>query len=620
MLRCPDPGCGLVNRPNSRFCARCGRPLNAASQAPDIGANGEGGWSILRSGHLMLGGAYRILEPLGKGGMGALYLAADTAAFDRKCVIKELIDYYNPADPEETRQAQARFETEARLLAELNHPGIPRIYTYFSEAGRHYIVMEYVEGDICEQGVTHVDAAGRTVPARPLPPEVVIRHAIRVCRVLEYLSDRPTPVIHHDIKPANLIVERTSGDVRLVDFGTARIHTRRLLPGEQPALFGTPGYAAPEQYQGNSDPRSDVYSLAATVYHLLTDDDPGDHPFQFPQMDSLPATLADVLGRALRLEGNRRSTVFEFRQGLEAWLIPEGAGRPFVFRSGGVAHTTEDLVALADRYWADARAHLAAGDFQRWFRERNRHDLAAKAESARLEAGENADAALEAFLQRLNPRLAPPRPAVEPTALDLYVGRTRPVTAQLTVRNQGRGYVQAVLSASVPWLHFEPAQVGCLANQEVPVTVSLDPSRLSFRRDHQAVIACTPARGARMSVAVSARFNLAWELLRRLHAGLRVVALRAGLGVRQGWSLWRRTTGSLTKSRAGLAVLVAETVLLDVLLVALWWLWYDLPSDALSLVLAFFQALPLAAVTVFVLPALVFVGGAIIWQLVKRQT
>lgn len=564
-------------------------------------------------------GAYRILEPLSKGGMGALYLAADTAAFDRKCVIKELIDYYNPADPEEARQAQTRFETEARLLAELNHPGIPRIYTYFSETGRHYIVMEYVEGDIVEQGVTHIDAAGRTVPARPLPHETIIRHAIRVCRVLEYLADRPTPVIHHDIKPANLIVERTSGDVRLVDFGTAKIHTRRLSPGEQPTAFGTQGYAAPEQYQGGSDPRSDVYSLAATVYHLLTDDDPGDHPFQFPHLDTLPAVLADLLGRALRLEANRRSTAFEFRQGLEAWLIPEDDARPFVFRSGGVAHTTEDLVALADRYWVDARAHLAAGDFQRWFRERNRHDLAAKAESARLETGDNPDAALEAFLQRLNPRLASPRPTVEPLSLDLYVGRTRPVTAQLTVRNEGRGYAQAALSASVPWLRFEPVQVGCLANQEVPVTVSLDTSQLPFRHDNQAVIACTPARGARMSVAVSARSSLTWELLRRFQVWLRRIAGRTGQGVKQGWALWRRTTGSLAKSRTGLIILAAEAILLDVLLVALWWLWYGLSPDALSLVLAFLQTLPLAALAILVLPALAFVGGAIIWHLVKRQ-
>jgi serine/threonine-protein kinase len=154
--------------------------------------------------------------------MGALYLAADTGAFERRCVVKELLDYYDPSDPDEARQAQARFEREARLLAELSHPGIPRIYSYFSEAGRHYIVMEYIEGENLERALTHVDADGRTVAARPLAPEEVVRHAVRICRVLEYLAERPTPVIHHDIKPANLIVDRTSGEVRLVDFGTAQ--------------------------------------------------------------------------------------------------------------------------------------------------------------------------------------------------------------------------------------------------------------------------------------------------------------------------------------------------------------------------------------------------------------
>ena len=115
MLRCPKAGCGQLNRPTARFCVRCGHPLR------------EVRWSTLRAGHLLRGGAYRILGPLGKGGMGALYLAADTAAFDRQCVIKELLAYYDATDPAEARQAQARFEAEARLLAELSHPGIPRI-------------------------------------------------------------------------------------------------------------------------------------------------------------------------------------------------------------------------------------------------------------------------------------------------------------------------------------------------------------------------------------------------------------------------------------------------------------------------------------------------------------
>ena len=359
----------------------------------------------------MRGGAYRILEPMGKGGMGALYLAADSGAFGRKCVVKELLDYYDPTDEEEARQAQARFETEARLLAELSHPGIPRIYSYFTEAGRHYIVMEYIEGDTLERGVTHVDFMGHTVAARPLPLEEVVRHAIRVCRVLEYLAAQPTPVIHHDLKPANLIVDRSSGEVRLVDFGTARTPTRwatltRLQQGRT-VLFGTAGYAAPEQYQNRSDPRADVYAMAATAYHLLTDDDPGEHPFQFPEMDSLPGPLADALGRALRPEVGRRSTAQEFRQALEAWLIPEDGGLPFVFRGGGVAQTTSELVSLCDRHWAEARQHLAGGDFEHWFRARNRHDLVAKTRSSRLEP--DADAALEAFLRRLDPRLATPR-------------------------------------------------------------------------------------------------------------------------------------------------------------------------------------------------------------------
>jgi serine/threonine protein kinase len=308
MLACPEPGCGHLNRPSARFCEKCGQLLR------------QDRWTPLREGHLMRGGAYRILEPLGRGGMGALYVAADTGAFDRRCVVKELLDYYDPTDLVEARKAQDRFETEARLLAELSHPGIPRIYSFFTEAGRHYIVMEYIEGETLEAAVSHLDHLGRSVPARPLPAEEVVRHAIRVCRVLEYLASRPTPVIHHDIKPANLIVDQTSREVRLVDFGTAQSRTRwatqaRLGKGVS-SLFGTEGYAAPEQFQGRSEPRSDIYALASTVYHLLTYDDPGDHPFQFPKMGTLPESLADAQGPALRPEVRRRSTALELRHRL----------------------------------------------------------------------------------------------------------------------------------------------------------------------------------------------------------------------------------------------------------------------------------------------------------------
>jgi serine/threonine protein kinase len=611
MQPCPEPGCDHLNRPSARFCEKCGRALR------------EQRWSPLPAGHMMRGGAYCILEPLGRGGMGALYLAADKGAFDRKCVVKELLDYYDPTDPDEARQAQARFETEARLLAELSHPGIPRIYSYFSEAGRHYIVMEYIEGETLERAVTHVDPLGQTVAARPLPREEVVRHAIRVLRVLEYLADQPTPVIHHDLKPANLIVDRHSGEVRLVDFGTARTRTRwaaqaRLQQGAS-TLFGTEGYAAPEQYQGFSDLRSDVYALAATVYHLLTNDDPGEHPFQFPLLATLPGPLDEALSRALHLEVGRRSAASEFRQGLEAWLIPEDGAQPFVFRSGAVANTTGELVALCDKHWPEARRHLADGDFDRWFRDRNRHDLVARAQSARLEP--DADAALEAFLRRLDPRLPPPRLVVEPQNLDFgYVAqrdrgtqRSTMASRRLTVRNEARGYAQASLSASVPWLAVEPVQVGCPVGVQVLVTISVDAVSLPLRREQQAVITCTPSRGTRISIPVTLRMNLTREILRRLSARLRPLFYAMWQGGLQGLSLWMRTFRSLVRSRIGLGVLLGEALLLAALMVVLWSIWGAGSPDPLALVGVFVRALPLAVLAACLLPALALMcGGAIL--------
>jgi serine/threonine protein kinase len=555
--------------------------------------------------------------------MGALYLAADTGAFDRKCVVKELLDYYDPSDSEEAAKAQARFETEGRLLAELSHPGIPRIYSYFSESGRHYIVMEYIEGETLELAVTHVDQLGRERAARPLPSEEVVRHAIRVCRVLEYLADQPTPVVHHDVKPANLIIDETSKEVRLVDFGTAQASflkpTRNPRAKGATTLFGTAGYAAPEQHQGKSEPRSDVYALAATTYHLLTNDDPGDHPFHFPVLDTLPGALADALDRALRLEVGRRSTAKEFRHALEAWLIPEDVAQPFVFGSGAVAHSTEELVSLCDQHWAQARQHLKSGDFDRWFRAQNRHDLVSKAKSARLERDD--DAALEAFLRRLNPRLRAPRLTVEPGSLDFgLVGRGANPKRRLTVRNETRGYGQVVLQASVPWLRLEPDAVGCLAGSEVFVIASVDVDALALRRDHQAVLACVPTRGARISIPVTGRLNLVREVLQRAGTALATAGRLTVQGARQGLGLWTKTFRSLLRSRYGPWVLLAETLLLAAVMVALWLSWRSETPTLLVLVRTFLQALPLALVAVYVLPALAFVGGAVVWQTRKAWT
>jgi serine/threonine protein kinase len=535
--------------------------------------------------------------------MGALYVAADTAAFDRPCVVKELWTYYDVSDPEEARKARDRFEAEGRVLANLSHPGIPRIYSYFSEAGRHFIVMEYIEGETLETAVTHHASAGQEVPARPLPAETVVRHAIRVCRVLEYLERQQPPVVHNDIKPANLIVEAHSGEVYLVDFGTAK---RRALKGTQglpgPAassIYGTEGYAPPELYQGRTDPRSDVYALAATLYHLLTDDDPREHPFRFPVVSSLPRGLSGALDRALRPEPTRRSTALELRQALEGWLVPENGGQPFVFRSGAVAYTAEDLVGLAEQYWEEAREHLQRGDFETWFRARNRHDLVAKSASARLEG--DPDASLEAFLVRLDPRLPPPEMKVRPEELNFgALTRDQVLGRSLTFENVGRGYGRVRVQASVPWVRVEPEAVGCRAGGSAQVIVRVNAGAVPVGRHHGAILTCTPNRGGRLSVPVQVQTPLGREAARRLVLAARQATPAMGRGVRQGVELAASWLAWLVRLRVGWIGLGTSFLVLTVALFLLWS--GGLPDDWDQVPGLLLRSAPLALAGLFLVP------------------
>jgi serine/threonine protein kinase/WD40 repeat protein len=305
------PACGKPNRSGANFCAVCGAALTIGTQR-------------LQPGQILRNGDYRVVRPLSKGGMGAIYLAENLQAFGRPCVIKEMLDYFDPTNPTQAANARKRFEDEARTLAQLHHPGIPDIQAYFSEGGRNYIVMEYVEGVSLDQAVTRVNASGQTLVGQRQPPEQIVRYGIQLCEILEYLSRLSPPVIHHDIKPANIIVDKNTGSARLVDFGTARARLTAQPGGkvglQRSSIYGTEGYAPPEQYSGQSEPRSDVYALAATLYHLLTDDDPGAHPFKFPRLTGLPLDLGPVLEKALEPSVGRRITAAELRQVLAAVL------------------------------------------------------------------------------------------------------------------------------------------------------------------------------------------------------------------------------------------------------------------------------------------------------------
>jgi len=226
---------------------------------------------MLRSG-TVLQNRYRIIRQIGGGGQALVYLAEDTNLGSLRA-IKELTPDPN-ASPQERQAAYDQFQREARILTELNHPNLARVWDHFRVGGNAYLVMDYIDGQTLEEIMEQ--AAGF------LPEAAVLRWAGQLCDVLDYLHKQQPPIIFRDLKPSNVMLDR-SDTVKLIDFGIVRF----FKPGKttDTLRMGTMGYAPPEQYegQGQTDARSDIYSLGATLHHLLTRRDPTQHPpFSFP--------------------------------------------------------------------------------------------------------------------------------------------------------------------------------------------------------------------------------------------------------------------------------------------------------------------------------------------------
>ncbi|HEV8370675.1 MAG TPA: protein kinase [Pyrinomonadaceae bacterium] len=209
----------------------------------------------------ILQGRYNIVRQLGQGGMGTVYEAVDQR-LDTTVALKETFF----AD----ERLRKQFEREARLLARLHHPALPRVSDHFSEGEGQFLVMQYIPGDDLSEMMTQKRG--------PFPADQVLTWADQLLDALDYLHTQEPQIIHRDIKPQNLKLT-ARGQIILLDFGLAKGQAGEISRVTTAAsIFGyTPNYAPLEQIQGlGTDSRSDLYSLAATTYHLLTGTKPPD--------------------------------------------------------------------------------------------------------------------------------------------------------------------------------------------------------------------------------------------------------------------------------------------------------------------------------------------------------
>ena len=292
--------CGADNPADNKFCKDCGNSLQ-----------GEGTGKL--NPDTMLEGRYIIVKTIGRGGMGAIYLALDTRLNHMPVAIKEMSTQALQGD---LQAAIAAFQKEASLLISLRHPALPVIRDFFSRSeSRWYLVMDYIEGRNLKE---IVDQRG------PIPEAEVLDWAEQLCDILDYLHSQNPPIIFRDMKPSNIMLT-PQGQIKLIDFGIAR-HFRQGSTADTSA-YGSHGFAAPEQYgQNQTDPRADLYALGATLHYLLTGIDPTPNPFNFnpPSQHSQvsPRTETTIM-KALEFKAENRPR--DAREMLS--LLPRGRVR-----------------------------------------------------------------------------------------------------------------------------------------------------------------------------------------------------------------------------------------------------------------------------------------------------
>lgn len=302
--------CSAVLTGTPQRCQKCG---NVATLAPGTTVQG-------------LTDQYILDSILGIGGMGIVYKAHNASGND--VVVKEL---YVDSPPDDLVKAQRQFRREADIQAQISHSAFAAGYGYFQDpnlGNRDFMAMEFVEGEDLEKVLTKA-------PGGKMDENQVLEIGIQTCEGLEVLhthtdaAGNPDPLVHRDIKPANIIL-RPSGQIAILDLGIARQVTQSGATQARVTTAGTIEYVALEQIAGMPNPRSDIYSLAATLFHLVTGNPfQGDHNQRLREIDTLPPAWQPIFRRAIAIDHNlRQRNVGIFRQDLIN-LLPAHLQAPY---------------------------------------------------------------------------------------------------------------------------------------------------------------------------------------------------------------------------------------------------------------------------------------------------
>ena len=238
---------------------------------------------------LLQSGRYQILRQLAFGGFSAIYLARPQAG--GFVVLKE--SSFPQTDDVQSKAAEL-FRRESTLLGKLDHPNIAKVHDYFIENARHYIVLQHIEG---------IDLGRLVMQSGPQPAETVVNWLRQLVPALQYLHGQSPPIVHRDVTPDNLLL-KPDGTLIVIDFGAAK----EIVGNFTGTIIGKHAYIAPEQFKGKPSSKSDVYSLGATTYFLLTGKPP--EPLtpscSKEQLNSVPQDLSDLVLKCTSMDESER--------------------------------------------------------------------------------------------------------------------------------------------------------------------------------------------------------------------------------------------------------------------------------------------------------------------------